>query len=433
MANCVQDPGRLRDMAAAIKNKELSPSDLVQRYLDRIGEVQPIAEPWCLVDADGARAVAAERTDQAGRGEILGPLHGIPIGIKDIIDVEGLPTRCNCKALQDRPPAAADAEVVLGLKAAGAIVLGKVHTTEFAFFDPSPASNPHDTAHTPGGSSSGSAAAVASGTVPMALGTQTMASLNRPAAYCGIAAFKPSTRSMCGFGVAPLAPSFDTVGFYGRTVDDAVYAYEAAAAFHARAAAPGTDDRKTRIVIINDPLIADCGSDMARTFESEAERFRSLGHAVEHHPSPVPFDRFGKLHWDAMVYEAARALAHLKNYPEDQVGSRLRDAIAEGAAIPAERYIAGRAEINRLRQSFFAAFEPDDAFFWPATPEPAPKGLASTGEPKYITPWTVLGGPVVTLTTKGTSNGLPLGCILGGYPGTDLRIGALARALSSPD
>jgi aspartyl-tRNA(Asn)/glutamyl-tRNA(Gln) amidotransferase subunit A len=267
----------------------------------------------------------------------------------------------------------------------------------------------------------------------MALGTQTMASLNRPAAYCGIAAFKPSTRSMCGFGVAPLAPSFDTVGFYGRTVDDAVYAYEAAAAFHARAAAPGTDDRKTRIVIINDPLIADCGSDMARTFESEAERFRSLGHAVEHHPSPVPFDRFGKLHWDTMVYEAARALAHLKNYPEDQVGSRLGDAIAEGAAIPAERYIAGRAEINRLRQSFFAAFEPDDAFFWPATPEPAPKGLASTGEPKYITPWTVLGGPVVTLTTKGTSNGLPLGCILGGYPGTDLRIGALARALSSPD
>ena len=215
MANCVQDPGRLRDMAAAIKNKELSPSARAHRYPARSGAVPPSAARWGLGAAAGARAVAAERTDQAGRGEILGPLHGIPIGIKDIIDVEGLPTRCNCKALQDRPPAAADAEVVLGLKAAGAIVLGKVHTTEFAFFDPSPASNPHDTAHTPGGSSSGSAAAVASGTVPMALGTQTMASLNRPAAYCGIAAFKPSTRSMCGFGVAPLAPSFDTVGFYG--------------------------------------------------------------------------------------------------------------------------------------------------------------------------------------------------------------------------
>ena len=434
MASCVQDPGRIRDLAEAIRNKDLRPTDLVQRYLDRIGEVQPVAEPWREVDSDGALATAAERSAQAERGEILGPLHGIPFGVKDIIDVQGLPTRCNCKALQNRPPAAADAEVVLSLKAAGAIVLGKVHTTEFAFFDPSPARNPHDTDHTPGGSSSGSAAAVASGTVPMALGTQTMASVNRPAAYCGISAFKPSTRSMCGFGVAPLAPSFDTVGFYGATVDDAVYAYEAAAVSHTRAAAPRPDETtKARIVVIDDPLVSDCGADMQATFDAEAERFRSLGYAVERRPSPVPFDRLRKLHWDAMVYEAARALAWLKDYPEKDVGSRLREALEEGAAIPAERYIAGRAEINRLRHAFFDAFDVMDAFFWPATPEAAPKGLASTGEPKYIAPWTVLGGPLVTLTTNGTSNGLPLGCILGGYPGMDLRTGALARALCPND
>ena len=228
MANCVQDPGRLRALAAAIRSKELSPSDLVQQYLERIDVVQPVAHPWRVVDVEGAIKVAAERTAQAERGEILGPLHGIPLGVKDIIDVAGLPTRCNCEALNYSPPAAADAEVVLSLKASGAIVIGKTHTTEFALFDPSPACNPHNTDHTPGGSSSGSGAAVASGTVPLALGTQTLASVNRPAAYCGISAFKPSTRSMSSFGVAPLAPSFDTIGFYGWTVDDAVYAYEAA-------------------------------------------------------------------------------------------------------------------------------------------------------------------------------------------------------------
>jgi len=433
MQTCTQDPGRLRDLAASIKAKVLSPADLVKQYLDRIAVVQPIAEPWREVDAERAMAVAAEREQQAARGDILGPLHGIPIGIKDIIDVEGLPTRCNCRALQDIAPAKADAEVVLALKAAGAIVLGKVHTTEFAFFDPSPARNPHNTDHTPGGSSSGSGAAVASGTVPMALGTQTMASVNRPAAYCGISAFKPSTRSMSGFGVAPLAPSFDTIGFYGWTVDDAVYAYEAAAPFGTRAVAPLSEDRRPRIVIIDDPLIADCSADMSEAFEAEGERFKSMGYGVERQSSPVPFSRLGELHWAAMVYEAARTLAHLKDFPEDEVGRRLREALDEGAAISAERYIARRAEINDLRAEFFAAFGREDAFFWPATPGPAPKGLDSTGEPKYIAPWTVLGGPVVTLPTDRRSNGLPLGCILAGYPATDRWMVTLARRLCPPE
>jgi aspartyl-tRNA(Asn)/glutamyl-tRNA(Gln) amidotransferase subunit A len=429
METCAQDPGRLRDLAAAIKAKELSPTDLVKRYLDRTEVVQPVAAPWRELDAARAMATAAEREAQAARGEILGPLHGIPFGAKDIIDVEGLPSRCNCRALQDIAPAKADAEVVLALKAAGAIVLGKLHTTEFAFFDPSPARNPHNTDHTPGGSSSGSGAGVASGVVPMALGTQTMASVNRPAAYCGIAAFKPSTRSMSGFGVAPLAPSYDTIGFYGWTVDDAVYAYEAAAPFRTRAVPSRSDDDKPRIVIIDDPLIADCGPDMSDTLETEAERFRSMGYNVERQPTPIPFSRLGELHWNTMVYEAARTLAYLKDFPDDQIGQRLREAMDEGAAISTERYIAARSEINALRAKFFAAFGVDEAFFWPATPGPAPKGLESTGEPKYIAPWTVLGGPVVTLPTNGRSGGLPLGNILAGHPGTDRQMGALARRL----
>ena len=141
---------------------------------------------------------------EAEQGHIRGALHGVPVAIKDIIDVEGLPTRANSRSRASAPPASNDAEIVLALKAQGAVVLGKVHTTEFAYFDPSPARNPHNLAHTPGGSSSGSAAAVAAGMAPAAVGTQTVASVNRPAAYCGIGAFKPSTRSLSVFGITPL-------------------------------------------------------------------------------------------------------------------------------------------------------------------------------------------------------------------------------------
>ena len=223
--NYAANPGRVRELAAAIAKKDLSPVALVRRYLDRIAEAEAHVQCWRQVDGERALAVAEEREREAAQGRIRGALHGLPVAIKDIIDVEGLPTRANSRSRADMPPAGNDAEVVLALKAQGAVVLGKVHTTEFAFFDPSPARNPHNLAHTPGGSSSGSAAAVAAGMAPTAVGTQTVASVSRPAAYCGISAFKPSTRSLSTFGITPLGPSYDTPGFYGWSVDDAVYVY----------------------------------------------------------------------------------------------------------------------------------------------------------------------------------------------------------------
>jgi len=429
MAACVEDPGRLCDLAEKIRAGDLSPVDLVQRYLDRIEMVQPLAEPWREVDAERALAVAKVREEQAARGEFLGPLHGIPFGVKDIIDVEGLPTRCNCPAFKDRAPAAADAEVVLALKAAGAIALGKVHTTEFAFFEPSPARNPYDTAHTPGGSSSGSGAAVASGTVPMALGTQTMASLNRPAAYCGISAFKPSTRSISGYGVSPLAPSFDTTGFYGWTVDDAVYGYEALMPPGSAPIGSTPSLANARVVVIEDPLIDDMSADMKAAFEAKCDGFRAAGHDVESVPAPFAFKRLGELHWSIMAYETGRTLAHMLDYPAELVGHRIRELIAEGRAIESEAYMRDRAELTALRSTFYRAFAASDVFFWPATPGPAPEGLASTGDPKYIAPWTVLGGPILTLPF-GLSGDLPIGCILSSAPGSDHALGALARTLA---
>lgn len=427
MTACVENPGSLRTLAAAITSGEVTATALINRYLARIEAVQPLAEPWREVDAAGALAVAAERDAQAARGEIMGPLHGIPMGVKDIIDVAGLPTRCNSKAFENRPAATADAEVVLALKAAGAIVLGKLHTTEFAFFDPSPARNPHDTDRTPGGSSSGSGAAVASGTVPLALGTQTMASVNRPASYCGISAFKPSTRSLSTFGASPLAPSYDTIGFYGWDVDSAVYAHEAVTPFGVSETSAA---ERFRIVFLEDDLIADAAPDMAAAVAARLDAFADAGHPVERKAPPLSFARLVDLHRSTMAFEAARALAHLPDYPDGQIGARILALIAEGRDIAPEHYLRQRAELNAHRAAFFAAAGPTDLFFWPAAPGPAPLAATGTGEPKYIAPWTLLGGPVVSMPVGMTASHLPLGAILSGRPGSDRGTGAAARILA---
>ena len=426
MANCVEDPGRLRDLATRIRSKELSPVDLVQHYLDRIEQVQSIAEPWRQIDAERALVIAREREQQVTRGEILGPLHGIPFGVKDIIDVEGLPTRCNCRGFENRTAAQADAEIVLSLRANGAIPLGKLHTTEFAFFDPSPARNPYNTEHTPGGSSSGSAAAVASGTVPFALGTQTMASLNRPATYCGISAFKPSTRSLSTFGVSPLAPAFDTVGFYGWSIDDAIYAYEAAMPPGSSPIGNSPSLEEARVVIIEDDLIADMSDDMQRGLNAKADQLRTAGHIVESLPSPISFKRVGELHWNILAFETGRTLAHILEYPSESIGERIRNLIVESRSLSHEDYLKDRSELAELQKTFFTTFVPTDVFLWPATPGPAPKGLQSTGDPRYIAPWTALGGPMISLPA-GLSDGLPIGCFVSSSPGTDHALGELAR------
>lgn len=429
--SCVQDPGRIRGLAASIRAGELAPTELLQRCLDRVAVVQPVAEPWRTVDAERAMAVAAERERQAARGEFLGPLHGIPVGVKDIIDLAGLQSRCNCKALEEVAPASADAEIVLALKTAGAVVLGKAHTTEFAFFHPSPARNPHNRAHTPGGSSSGSAAAVASGTAPLALGTQTLASVNRPAAYCGIAAYKPSTRLLSTFGVAPLAPSYDTVGFYGWSVEDAVFAFEAVApAFLGPPEETGEASPPT-IAVLADPLIEDMDDGMRAAFETLARDCESGGYRVERRAAPVSFAHIDALHWSTMHYELGRIHRGLLDYEEGLVSDRFCRAIEEGLSLLETQYLEERAELDRLRSGFLAAMADVDAFLWPAAPGPAPEGLASTGDPKYIAPWTTLGGPIVTIPAGKTAAGLPLGCILAGKPGADRKICALAREVAS--
>ncbi|MGD9828095.1 MAG: amidase [Hyphomicrobiaceae bacterium] len=424
------DPGRLAEMSREIAEGRLSPVALLERYLARIDEVEGAVKAWREIDREGARKVAETRAREAKAGRIRGVLHGIPVGVKDIIDVEGLPSRCNSRSRENAPPASADAEVVLALKTQGAIMLGKLNTTEFAYFDPSPAGNPWNPAHTPGGSSSGSGAAVGAGTVPVALGTQTMASVNRPAAYCGVSAFKPSTRSMSGFGVAPLAASYDTVGFYGGRVDDAVTAFEAAAPRFLRLKIGHTSTYPLKVVLIDDPLIADMAPDMAAAYRGMAEAIAKAGHSVETRSSGVSFERVRELHRSTMVYEAGRAHRAFIDLPPGQIGTRLLEAIREGLAIPTERYLDERGELDAMRRQFFPAHRDAHVFLWPAAPGAAPAGLASTGDPRYIAPWTMLGGPIVTIPAGLGADGLPLGCILSARPGADAEMCDWARRIA---
>ena len=345
----VEDPGHIETLAGDMRSGRLSSEALVGRCLDRIARVDEHVQAWRVVDSDRALEDARALDREAAEGRFRGPLHGLPVAIKDVMDVEGLPTRCNSRALQDRAPATADSEIVAQLRTAGAVVLGKAHTTEYAFFDPSPARNPHHTDHTPGGSSSGSAAAVASGMAPAATGTQTVASVNRPAAYCGIAAFKPSTGLLSTFGVTPLAPMFDTVGFFGWRVADAAALFEAVCPAHAaprqsRAGETGGETgapvERLAVVALDDPFLAQSAPAVRDAMASAADRLREAGHEVIAREACISFETLCGEQSRCMLYQTGRVHQNLLDLPRDQVGEKLREAVETGTGIGDDEFRA---------------------------------------------------------------------------------------------
>ena len=431
----VEDPGRIESLVEAMRTGRLSSEALVARCLDRIARIDAHVEAWRVVDTERALEDARTLDREAARGRFRGPLHGLPVAIKDVMDVEGLPTRCNSRALQDRAPATADAEVVAALRTAGAVMLGKAHTTEYAFFDPSPARNPHHMDHTPGGSSSGSAAAVASGCVPAATGTQTVASVNRPAAYCGIAAFKPSTGLLSTFGVAPLAPMFDTVGFFGYRVADAAALFEALcpahAAYRGSNARTGSGNERLTVIALNDPFLAQSVPAVHEAMESAADRLRDAGHEVLARDACVSFETLCGEQQRCMLYQTGRVHRALLDLPRERVGEKLREAIETGTDMGDDEYRSMCRSLTVTRDRLYASVADAHAVLWPAAPDTAPAGLAWTGDPRYIAPWTALGGPLVTVNVGADENGLPIGALLAGAPGTDADFTGIARRLAT--
>lgn len=431
----VADPGSLADIARGIGAGSLDPVQLLERSLARIEALEPLVLAWINVDRDGARAQAMARRDEAVRGQVRGPLHGVPVAIKDVIDVAGWPTRAGSRSRSNVAAATIDAEIVAALRAAGAVIVGKVHTTEFAYFDgPPPTRNPHHLAHTPGGSSTGPAAAVAAGMVPLSIGTQTAGSVSRPAAYCGIAAYKPSTLSWSSFGIVPFAPGFDTPGLFGHRVSDVAIAARAlmpAALAFARSACQA----KLHIGVVTDPILDAASADVAASMARTIAQLRAAGHAVDPRQSPIALATISGWHKTMIEYELGRVHPQLLGVPVEQVTPALREAVERGRNIEALDYLEARAALARARGEFWAQFGACDAVLCPATPDTAPAGM-KTGDPRFIVPFTALGGPMLSVPVMIAANGLPLGVMLMSAPGNDLALLAnaeqAARAIELP-
>lgn len=410
-----------------MQSRRGEPIAFVTNCLRRIEAVEKSVQGWCLVDRERALAAAQVLQQEAQSGLIRGPLHGVPVAIKDVIDVAGLPTCAGSKTRAQIAPSMIDAQIVGRLRVAGAIILGKAHTTEFAYFDgPPPTRNPHDLTRTPGGSSAGPAAVVAAGMVPLSLGTQTAGSVSRPAAYCGIAAFKPSTRAWSGFGVVPLAPTFDTVGVFGYRVSDAVAAARLLMPPYLPCAI--TPPLPFRIGFIDDPILSAASFAVAETIQTAADTLAGSSFRVERLASPVPLADIASGHKTVIDYELARCHRALERNAD--VSSGLREAIARGLLIDDATYRDACAALDAARERFWTANAHLDALVFPAAPDIAPAGMR-TGDPRFIVPFTALGGPIVSIPVGYGEAGLPLGLMLIGPPGMDATIADMALRVAN--
>jgi aspartyl-tRNA(Asn)/glutamyl-tRNA(Gln) amidotransferase subunit A len=417
--------------AYLIAHRELSPVELTEALLARIERLEPRLRVWATLDADGALRQARERAEEAARGLIHGPLHGVPVGIKDIVHVAGLPTRAGSRVLDIVPPA--DASVVARLRRAGAVILGKTHTTEFAMADPASTRNPWNPEHTPGGSSSGSAAGVAAGMMPAALGSQTAGSVLRPAAFCGVVGFKPTYGRISRYGVLPLAWTLDHVGTLTRTVEDAAVltAVMAGADGHDHTCldlpVPDMRDavrvpRPPRIGIVGD-LYPDRLTDPARDrLSASIVRLAAAGAEMERLRLPSEFAAALDVHHVIMQAEMAGVHAEGIRARGDAYGPRLRAAVEVGALVPVATYLKAQAARRVIRRAVMPLFDLVDCLIVPSAAGAAPRGLDFTGDPAFNAPWSLLGLPAISLPAGLDGNGLPLAVQLVAGPWQEARL-----------
>ena len=398
------DPAALSVVAArdAIKGGTLSPVDLVEACLARIRALDPTIQAWIHVDEAGARTQAALREEEAKAGKLRGSLHGIPVGIKDIFDVQGLPTTAGAKAWAHRR-ATQDAPSVQMLRARGAIVLGKTHTTQFAYRDPAPTRNPWNLEHTPGGSSSGSAAAVAARMVPLALGSQTVGSVLRPAAYCGVVGYKPPHGAIPTDGVVPLAWSRDHVGIFARSVADLGPVLQA----YALSGGGIAVNRPARLALAPE-LVARAEPEVAASVQAAARAFATAGASVDEVKLPASFAEIHEA--GQMILEAEAAAYHESHFAvhSAEYGDGIRALVQTGLTRPAAAYVRADRARRRFREDVERAFASFDAVISPTAPALPPRGLTWTGDASLCAPWSSAGFPAVTLPTGVSRSGLPL-------------------------
>jgi Asp-tRNA(Asn)/Glu-tRNA(Gln) amidotransferase A subunit family amidase len=427
------------DAARAIRDGMLSSEDLVKACLARIRELEPEVEAWQFLDPEHALSQARARDLERREGRALGPLHGVPLGIKDIIDTADMPTEDGTVLHAGRSPDR-DAAVVAMLRSAGAVILGKTVTTECAYFHPGKTRNPHNPEHTPGGSSSGSAAAVAAAMVPLALGSQTNGSVIRPAAFCGVYGFKPTHGLIPRGGMLRLSRSLDQVGLFARSLEDLALLAEQVVGYDERD--PDTRPRARipfceiaqqepplppLLAFVKTPLWERAGGD---TKEAFAELVDALGERVIE--IELPESARAALEWHAAIMEAEMAASLDLEWERgrERLSEPLRNLLARGREVRALDYQRALARIPLLNEAFSEIFERCDAILTPAAPGTAPKGLASTGDPAFCTLWTLCGMPALSLPLMQGANGLPLGVQLVGARDLDARLLRTGRWLA---
>jgi len=420
----------IHELAQRVAQRTLSAQAVTRAYLERIEALEAALHAWAYFDP--AHALEQARRIDAGDSRTLA-LAGVPVGVKDVMDTADMPSSYGSPIYAAHRPSV-DAAVVAAARTAGAIVPGKTVTTEFATFKPGPTVNPRSLGrpepHTPGGSSSGSAAAVAAGMVPVAFGTQTAASIVRPAAFCGVIGYKPSFGTLPTAGVKPLAPSLDTIGAFARSVDDVAFFI-------------GTLARREFAVDAKQPLRVgicttpywDAATEASRqALTDAARRLEAAGARVADAVLPAACRNLAETQTGIMSFEALLAFAPEAASQPDALSDPFRAVLAAGAALGGAGYAALQREAERGRQALATCFDTFDVLIAPSAAGEAPAGLASTGDPIFSRMWTLLGNPCVHVPTGTGPGGLPVGVtLIGPRWGDDLALSAAAaleRALA---
>jgi amidase len=394
---------------------------VVRDCLARIAAREPAVHAWATVDAE----LALKQARDLDRGGARGPLHGVPIGVKDIIDTADLPTEMGSPIYRGHK-ASADAACVALVRAAGAVILGKTVTCEFAGMTPGITTNPHNPAHTPGGSSSGSGAAVADFMSPAAFGTQTGGSVLRPAAYCGVFGFKPSFGAFNRRGVYPAAESLDTVGLIARSLDDLELISDV---LELRPpSAPRSLDHAPRIGLCRTPLWHTAQPETVAAVEDAAARLAKAGAPVRDVVLPEEFSELRNAARETINnYERAAAMGHEWNSHRDEISERLRKRIEIGRKMPHGEYLSAIRLGEDCRARLPEVFDGLDVLLAPCANGEAPRGLTDTGDPGFQAIWTILYTPALALPTHRGPNGLPVAIQLVAQRHDDRRLLACAR------
>ncbi len=426
------------DAARAVREGSISAEQLTEACLARVREADREVEAWTYLDPEHALAQARARDQERREGKPVGPLHGVPVGIKDIFDTCDMPTEDGSVLHAGRMPDY-DATAVQMLRAAGAVILGKTVTTEFATYTPGKTRNPRNPAHTPGGSSSGSAAAVAAGMVPLALGSQTNGSVIRPAAFCGVYGFKPTHGLVPRGGVLKLSRTLDHVGMFARTLQDIALVAEQLVGHDPRD--PDTRPR-ARVPFVDTlaqepplpPMLAYIKGPAweratAETQAAFAELVSALGDRIVEVEMPASARQSLDWHREIMEAEMAANLDLDWEKGRERISPKLRSMLERGREARALDYQRARARIPLLNEGFEEIFERCDAIVTPSAPGTAPAGLEATGDPAFCSLWTLCGMPALNLPLMRGENGLPMGVQLVGKRDDDARLLRTARWL----